>query len=40
MLHANNNKKYYFHIAGCMQIGNIKLICETDADSSILNMKA
>jgi hypothetical protein len=41
MLHANNNKIYYDgFIARCMQIGNTKLICETDADSSILNMKA
>jgi hypothetical protein len=38
-LHTNNDKIYYDgFVAGCMQVGNTKLICETVADSSILNL--
>ena len=40
MLHTNNDKIYYDgFVAGCMNVGNTKLICQTVADSSILNMK-
>jgi hypothetical protein len=39
-LHTNNDRIYYDgFVTGCMQIGNTKLICETVADSSILNIK-
>jgi hypothetical protein len=36
-----NNERIYYDgfVTGCMQIGNTKLICETVADSSILNTK-
>ena len=38
-LHTNNDKIYYDgFVAGCMNVGNTKLICQTVADSSILNM--
>lgn len=40
MLHTKNDKIYYDgFVAGCMNVGNTKLICQTVADSSILNMK-
>jgi hypothetical protein len=40
-LHTNNDRIYYDgYVAGCMQIGNTKLICETVADSSIPNLGA
>jgi hypothetical protein len=39
-LHTNNDRIYYdSFVTGCMQIGNTKLICETVADSSILNLR-
>jgi hypothetical protein len=38
-LYTNNDKVYYDgFVAGCMNIGNTKLICQTVADNSILNM--
>jgi hypothetical protein len=39
-LHTNNDKIYYDgFVTGCMNVGNTKLICETVADSNILNIK-
>jgi hypothetical protein len=36
-LHTNNDKIYYDgFVAGCMQVGNTKLICETVANSNIV----
>jgi hypothetical protein len=38
-LHTNNDKICYDgFIAGCMQVGNTKLICEAVANSNILNI--
>jgi hypothetical protein len=38
-LHTNNDKIYYDgFVTGCMQVGNTKLICETVANSNILNI--
>jgi hypothetical protein len=38
-LHTNNDRIYYDgFVVGCMQVGNTKLICETMANSSILNL--
>lgn len=39
-LHTNNDKVYYDgFVAGCMNVGNTKFICEIVADNSILNTK-
>jgi hypothetical protein len=38
-LHTNNDRIYYGgFVTGCMQVWNTKLICETVADSRILNL--
>jgi hypothetical protein len=38
-LHTHNDKIYYDgFVTGCMQVGNTKLICETVANSNILNI--
>lgn len=38
-LHTNNDKIYYDgFVTGCMNVGNTKLICETVANSNILNI--